>query len=1350
MNKRFLLLLISTLFICSFLLFCQLQVPAAATEGGLPEEGFSLSASPDSPYPGETVNIRLTPSFDTDLYGIRWEWEGGADNFVVRGEGMVSYEAQDSSAVISATIWDRLGGGDVGTVSIEVVPQSYAVTIHILTPETTIQLWDDDANAMVDRLGRVSRSKVTLAATIEPQPYGELRYVWTPGAGVVQDYEDGSHFVVYRETPGSAIVSLTIFDRNNIRLGEASIVFEIDISSEEEARSLKLNMGWERWQSALALRERGEVENALFQARQAFEELTAGGMRDDRLRGELDRFWQVHTNFFRALEQASVAASLWRDGKLEEALNQYRQARTLFAHSSIENAIAELGEILERSGEMRAKAAFLAQEARELAAGGDLSGALAKFNESLAFYPSMEVRSERADVDGRRQAEMRRRELADMVRQVGLNLEAQDSFEEALSKMTESREIWVLPEIDADIERLRSRIAEQQRRRHEAGVLAREASQLELQGLEGQGDPEILGHSLEKYKQARDLWRDDSVERAIMRVAMHIERINDEMEQAAFFAREAEFLADDNRLDEALNRFRDAQLLRHSDEVKEKIVALEALRETRRMLTREAEEHYLRAEELEKQNELDEALASALLGEAILVSNELVIDRFATTVRRLEIAIETRDDKIARAAALAEQGRSEPHPERALDLFLESENIWPNDEVTQTIRILRGLLHETRSAEARASALYRDAVVLERESRYVEAEEKLIASIALNSTPEAEGLLNSVREAIDRNIWMETLLAQPLQLRVAPLIPRVGERTTVRIEGGPWTSDTALTYRWSISGNALENTPLHDVRAFSFYPMDDQPVTVTLTVLRIGTDQVLNTRMASVIAEPRSIRVVMNEGARVARLWNPALRRLEETNEIATGTDIELRVDVLPLPEEAVYYFWDVDEASVLTISEDPTHNRASVRRPSPGTTHVEVEVRDSRGIVLGNGRLAILVAIDQNDVERSRRRSQAWRLWTEAGELWRERRRFLAIERAIEASLLDPGDPDITYGLAKMRDELGRMDSASRLLAESSLLIANGRLDEAGLKISEAEALWPDDRILNIRYELLSARERARFNSILATNLLREGDALLRQGAKAKALIRFQDSLLLLENDAVRRSVDNIKAEIEAERALLAEINRLRSEGTALVDARHYAEAVERFTRSLSLRHDVYLANYVEALKEMAERERVFVAEATRLREEGDALMAGNDIPGALARYRESLRVWHDESLAIRVREEEDRIAQARAAALRGEAEALLRGRNPDHAGALVKYRQSLRYAHNDAAAAFVRQAEEAKAVALIEEGDAFMEQREPEKALESYRSAAKLIPDDEELLEIIRNLELILAPAVGEGSVP
>jgi tetratricopeptide (TPR) repeat protein len=1329
-----------------------LPAPAAPSLDGNPTQ-FSLSASSESPYPGDTVKVqaKVSPDFDETKYGIRWEWRGGAANFRAENGDVVAYEALQEPATLSATLWNRVEGGDVSAASLTVSPRSYALSIRNLTPKETLSLWNDETKAMADVQGRTVKSRVTLEAVLEPQPQGALRYLWTPHDETFLASENGNRCVVYRETQGNAVVSLRVSDKNNLTLGTAEFAFEVDVSSETLSRSRRLAKGWDLWKGALALREKGEIETAWVQARQAAEELLGGGVRDDVLRGELERFKQVRDNYFNALELASIAAALWRDDKLEDALSQYRQARAFYAHASIEKNIAEIEALLARRKELKENAAALAQEAERLAKDGDLEGALAKYDESLTLYPDPEARAAQANVEALHKAIQRKIGLAGTVRKIGLTLESQDNLEDALVKMTEAKEIWELPDIASDTERIQSKIAERKRRQNEAARLAKEAALLEVRGLEGQGEPEVLKQALEKYRQASDVWLEISSERSIERVSSHISRIGDEIAQSAFLAKEGELLEGNGQLAEALNKYRRAQNIRSGENLADKIAELDRRLDARKQSAAEAQRHYLQAIKLEKLGNLEEALQNARQGETILASNDLTahdlaVGDVAAAVKRLENAIDTRNGKIARAADVAARAREESHPEKALALFLESENIWHNEEVAQMIRTLRELLKETRDTEDRAAELYKEAVILERDAKLETAEEKLQSSIALKPTAEAEKLLVSVQKQIAEKNWIEALLFQPLELKTLPLIPYVGERTTVRIESGAWTVDDKLEYRWKLSGSVKDEAPVGEGRVYGFYPMDDQPVTIALTVLQKGKERVLTTRSVSVIAEPRSVKLTLNEEARTAKLWNATLKRLEETNEFATGTDVEVRAEVAPLPETALSYFWSADPDSVLVASLD---NKAVVRRPSPGMSKVDVTVKDARGIVLGSGRTDFLVAVDKNHIARDLKRSQAWQQWMEAKNFWDEAKRLQAIDTATEASLLDPLDPDITSGLSRMKEDLGKMEQAARLLAEGSLLLADGRVDEAEEKIGAAESLWSDEKNRDIRYSLLETEERVRKNEMLALNLRAEGDALLARGSKIEALLRFQDSFLLSENDAVAKDIARLTQEIATEKSRLEEARALRSKGGTLAEGGHYGEAIEYFDRSMTLYPDPYLAAYKKILQERADREKVERAKASKLRGEGDAFIKNKKTAEALAKYKESLQIWHDAELAATVKAEENRIAQATAAQLRKEAESLVKGKKT--AEALAKYKESLTYAHNDAAAAYVKRVEEAEAKrrsdALIKEADALVKQKKPEEALERYRLAQKETPKNEALLATIRKLELALAPAVGEA---
>ena len=1343
-------------FFCLALLPFVLAAPSfAAPAASEWEFSIDLTVSPDVPYPGDTVKIqaKVSPDFDEKAYGIRWKWIGGAGDFRkvsadIPGAEAVAYEALYASTTVSATLWDRTEGHDLATASLTVTPKEYALSVRNLTPEETVRLWSDEAKALSDVQGRQVKSRVVLEGMLEPRTLKKLRYLWIPNEGSIVVSQDGNRAVAYRDVVGEASVLLRVLDSNNVELGKETVSFDVNISLDDLERSRLMSRGWGRWQSALALRERGAVNIALVQAQQAIEELTAGGMRSDALRGELARFRQLRDDYFRALEIASVAASLWRDGKLQEALSQFRRAQGLYVHAEVEKNIAELEGLVKQEAELKEKAALLAREAERSASEERLEEAIDRYKESLRLVPDPGIRAALADTEGRLAAMRRKIELAEMMRAIGLNLESQDDLEGAVARMTEARNIWTLPGIASDLDRIRNKLLERRRRQDMAMRLSKEASALESKGLEEQGDPEILSQALNKYQEAMNEWPDVSTERSVMRVTEHITRIQGAVTRAVSLVKEAEMLRSGENLEEALDKYHQAQDQRRSDASEREIVALERHIKARDTRIREARGHHIQAQVLERQEKLDEALKRALQGEGLLTSADRVVggslvNDLAAAVKRLQNAVAIRDGKISRAAELAARARQEEDLEKALDLFIESENIWHDEKVAQEIRTLQGRRSENRDTERRAADLYKEALALDRESKLEEAEEKLQLSLTLRSLPETEKLLQAVRARISEKTWIEALQAQPLTLRAIPALPRTGERTTLRISNGAWTTDENLEYHWKLVGNVRGGAPLERGRVYAFYPADDQPVTAELTVVQAKTDRILATQILSVTAELRFVKLTPNEKNKMAKLWNISQKRLEEVREFPTGTDIEIRAEAVPLPEGVVSYLWSADKDSVVTVSRD---NKAEVRRTVPGTSRIAVTLKDAQDIVLGGGELSLLVAVDKNDIARDFQRAQAWGKWTAAQELWNAGERLQAIHRATEAALLDPLEPDLTYGLSQMKDDLGKMERATQLLSDASFLLAKGDIDPAGEKIGEARKLWSDERIKDLEYIYVEASEKVRRNTVLAAKLRTEGDALLVRGSKIEALLRFQDSLLLEKNDATSKEVARLVSEIDEERQKFEEAHALRAKASTLVERRRYTEALELFEQSRALYTDAYLETYAEMLKERVGEEKIARAEAQKLREEGDALMKDKKVVPALEKYKESLRIWRDDDLSDLVDKEESRIARETAASLRRDAERLVKEKKS--AEALAKYKESLTYAHNDAAANFVQRAEAAeakkRAEALIKEGDAFVKQKKPEEALVSYRLALTKTPKDEALIEKIRVLEQTLIPAV------
>lgn len=1310
---------------------------------------LSLTASPSAPLTGDTVKIsaQVVPRFDAERNGIRWTWRGGAGNIRKNSANEVLFEAQNAPVTLTATLRDILRDEDLETAVISLTPRSYALEIRNLSPEKdVVRQWNESTKTIGEKTGKAVRSPVRLEGILVPPPPGNVRCLWTSNEGTVVVSEDGNRAVASRNTTGTAVVALLVLDKTGLELGRSEISFDVDIPHEALERSSRLTRGQELWEKALAFREKGEVEAALIQAGSAAEELTGGGMKVDSLRGELDRFSRARENYFKALELGTLAASLWRDGDAEGALAKLREAQALHAQPRTEKNIAELEELLKRQKEARTTAAAVAREADQLAGGGKLREALGKYDESLRLYSDPAVRTARASVEGRLGALDRKAAAAEAQRRIALNLEARGDLENALAKMTESQEILPLPEAAIDMTRIRAALQDRQQRRDKATALGKEASALESRGLEGQGNPDVLKQALETYGLASKTWPDLSFDGAVRRIENHLDRIGVQVAQVAFLLREAAQLEQEGRMDEAMRRYIRAQNIRHTDDTQNRISDLERRMEVRRKRMKEAQELYVQAVDLENRGKFDEALVAARKGENTFSDNALSL-----IVRRLQRTVDVRNEKIARASALADRAQEawmRNDLEKALDLYIESDNAWYNEETARTIQTLRGLVSESATTAARAEELYREAVILERDSNLMTAEEKLRSSLALRTTPEAQELLKKVENAIAEENWIENLKTQPLSLRASPSIPRTGERTVIRIESGAWTEDPDLAWRWKLTGRAEGDETLDGGRAYGFYPADDRPVTVTLAALQAGTGRELLVRSLSVTAELYIVTLVADEGTKSAKLWNETLKCMENVREFVTRTDVEVRAEISPLPDGPISWFWSADPESTIPASRD---SKTTVRRVLPGTSKLNVTARDARGIVLGTSQLSLLIPVDKNDILRDERRAEAWAKWLEAGTLWEQGKYLKAMETATRASALDPLAPEIANGCVRMKEDFGKMERSARLLSESAWLLASGRTGEAGEKAVEAEKLWPDASSGDLMYEIEKADEKGRENSMLAARLRAEAEALLASGARVEALLRLQDSCLLEENDAVSKDVARLIREIEEERAKRREAGDLRNRGNILADRKHYTEALEFYSRSLRLRPDPYLQSYMNILQEKATEEKDSRDKAAALRKEGDNLMDVKRTEEALAKYRESLQIWHNDELEKFVGGEEKRIAEATALKLRKEAEALIKSKKA--ADALAKYRESLKYAYDEEADAYVKKADAAeikkRAEELTLEGDALMKQKKPQEALERYRLALTKTPKDPALIEKVRKLELILKPAVAEAPV-
>lgn len=1295
-----------------------------------------LTAEPVSPVPGGTVVVRARfPESGDHRHSLRWSWSGEGERFLTRDGNAIQYEARPRPLTVTAVLLNP-EGLEAARSSVTVSPASYDLSIRARSPQKSpVLVWDSQTRSPIEKRGTTMEDTVEMRALLSPEPQTALQYEWIPDEGTMIVSQDARACLVRRETPGIGNVALSLL-MEGTELGRAEASFDIRFSIEDLRRSRSLEEGWKLWQEALDLRKKGRTDAALLHAERGADKLLDGGADPGFLQGELAGFRAAQAKSLESLELSSVAASLWRDGKLNEALEQYLQAYSLFEHPSVSEDISRLKGRLEERDTRIQKASHLVQEARGLAKSGELNAALRLYEQGLRLNFTPELNAEKIDLEGKIGAREERLLLARSRRATALALEAQGELEGALKKMAESLEIWPLDETIQDQKRILSDLNARQRARSAAEALLEEASELERKGTDGRLDVPLLSQALEKYLEASKLYAEEGTERAVRRVKTLLDRAEERKKQADRLAREGDALEREGHLEEAQARYRRSLSAWEDKRVSERAEALDRRLEDLKVRESAALELLETAQTLERQGRLAEALTAVRQGADIAS-----LDILPVVLRRIEHALREREGRIERAAELsakAGQHLDAGREEQALMLYLESHAVWPTDPVSTDIRLLRGRIDEQTARRKQASSLYKEGILLEREERLEEAMEKLRASLSLVVSPDVQAHLGRLDVRRSERQRRTALLAEPLKLRTTPQIPLVGERTTFRVGEGPWTTAKDLAFEWRILGNVKEQQAVDGGRAFRFYPADDSPVTATLVVRQPGAREPLASSTISTTAEPWNLRIVQASANATVQSWDDARKVLVEAQGLSTADEVEFYAEVRPLPAEPLRYLWESDADTVLVKARD---NVAVFRRLRTGTGKVAVTVKDRRDIPLGRVEAPLLAVADKKEEEQSRRRAQAWSLWLQALALWEEGKFAKAIRTGERASALDPLSSEIEAGLPEMRTQLDRRTKAARLLAEGSMELRTDALSAARANLERASQLWEDAATERMGHALELREREVQNRRHEALRLRTAAEISIAVGDKVGALAQLRNSFLFEPNEAVSLDIAKLSKSLFEEDEKRNAALSLRRRANASIDKNRIAEGIDLYEQSLSHLNDPYLATYIDLLKDRLEGDREFREKAQALRKKGDALMNAKKPKEALKSYKESLLLWHDEELEALVRKREKEQREEMARKLRAEAEALVKRRRP--ADALEKYKESLALAPNKTAEDFVRKAELEASEQAIRRGDAALRGKKPLEALEHYQKALALTPKNKSLLEKLERLNRILQPA-------
>lgn len=1309
---------------------------AAAASAGVPRT-LSINISPDIPMPGEAVAAaaEIEP-FDPERHILTWSWKGEGEKFFITRDGALQYWAASEPLTVTAVVADRFSRKELLRQSATVVPASFDVSVETVLPEpASVLTWNAAAQRPAERTGTAAGDIVRLTAKIVPAPPAGAFCMWTSDADTAVISQDKTSCLVRRSSDGIGRVGVTVMI-NRLTLGSASASFDVAISPDELRMGQELSAGWELWQDALALRERGEADQALLQAERASEHLIAGGADAAFVRAELDVFRSAQDRISRAAKLSSQAAGLWRDGKLEEALSAYTQAAELLPGSDAAADAEAVKAKLKDRETAEAEANAMLEEARGLVQANELDRALELYTKSLNRHFNAAAQAERIDLQGMINARAQRTSMAASRRSSALILESQGDIEGALRTMYEAVQIWPLEAAVKDVSRIEKLLNAKRADESAATEAADRAAALERQAMRPDGtvDIDMLSRALGEFEESLKLSRNDRAERGASRVRDAMDAAASRRNRAGALMNEAAGLEKEGKFGLALELVRRSLLTWRSDEAESKIKELTGRIEQDRAREEKARGIIANAQALEREGRFQEAL-----NEARRAEETASLDIIPTTIKHLRSIITDRSDRAARAAALAEMARASitaGNKEEALKKFIESHAVWPTNSVSQDIRSLEALIDEETSRHARAEALRNEAVMLRSGGKFSEAAEKLRESLTFDDTQRTRDLLTEIGKDIDTAQNLELLRSAPFKITGYPRIPHVGAEVEVRIESGPWTTVPGVSFSWKADGSVSEDRTVEGGRAYRFYAADTSPVTASVTAQWNATGEIIARQNISFMPESRSLRIIMSSASRAAQVWDDSEKTLKEITGFTTSDDVEFFAEITPIPPEQVSYVWECDPGITLVSTRGSS---AVFRHPDTGTGEVRVTALDPRGIALGSSRTIFTAATDRLEVERGQRQARAWTLWLEAQTMW-ESGQFSAAIKTAETSLsLNANSHEAADGLLRMKSELDRMIHAARMMADASESLAAG--DTAAVRsltAQAAESLGSSavSRELRrqaeeLRYAAEASDRNAELRRLEAERLMAASARLLADGRKADALACMRVIYSLSPSETLSGDIAALDAEVTRRAKAESFAMQLREKARSNADRRRYAEAAELYEESLQYLPDSAVSSYVKLLKDRAEEERESRARAEKLRKNGDDLLRSKRPRDAVRAYKSSLSVWFDAELDKTVKNMEKEHNEADAKKLRTEAEALIKAKKQDDAA--EKYRESLKLAYDKTAANFVAKADAKKASDLVREADTLLKSakadelpKRQERALGLYKRALQLSPKD------------------------
>ena len=206
---------------------------------------FSFKIADPAPKVGREVGVKIvtTPEVPAALLDFRWIDPGTAQRREITDNAsevaVTPRDAKPLALVVQARVPGS--GDDLGEFRDEIKPAAFKLKAWVVEPGNRPMIWREGVGLVpVERGSYAGDELVVVAADFDgDKPEGDVRWTWTANEGTAVSAPTSRTPNASRHEAGTASLSVTASDKDNVALGTASVSFSVNVTAEAVRQALQ-------------------------------------------------------------------------------------------------------------------------------------------------------------------------------------------------------------------------------------------------------------------------------------------------------------------------------------------------------------------------------------------------------------------------------------------------------------------------------------------------------------------------------------------------------------------------------------------------------------------------------------------------------------------------------------------------------------------------------------------------------------------------------------------------------------------------------------------------------------------------------------------------------------------------------------------------------------------------------------------------------------------------------------------------------------------------------------------------------------------------------------------------------